>query len=55
MGYDRLHNNNTRLHNKGVYLQLGVQKTFSRDTSGELHTQITLKVYHTLSHLKCPY
>ena len=46
MGYDTLHNNNARLHNKGVYLQLGVQKTFSRDTSGELHTQITLKVDH---------
>lgn len=23
-----------------------MQKTFSRDTSGELHTQITLKVHH---------
>ena len=33
-----------RLHNKGVYLQLGVQKTFSRDTTAELHQIISLKV-----------
>ena len=31
-----------RLHNKGVYLQLGVQKTFSRDGSADLHTLMTL-------------
>uniref|UniRef100_A0A1X7V9D8 Diacylglycerol kinase n=1 Tax=Amphimedon queenslandica TaxID=400682 RepID=A0A1X7V9D8_AMPQE len=35
---------NSRLHNKGVYLQLGVQKTFSRDTSAELHQVMALKV-----------
>ena len=35
---------NFRLHNKGVYLQLGVQKTFSRDTTADLLSQIIVEV-----------
>ena len=33
-----------RLHNKGVYLQLGVQKTFSRDSFAELNSLVNVKV-----------
>lgn len=33
-----------RLHNKGVYLQLGVQKTFSRDATNDFSSQVTLEV-----------
>ena len=35
---------NFRLHNKGVYLQLGVQKTFSRDTTADVLSQIIVEV-----------
>ena len=40
------------LHNKGVYLQLGVQKTFSRDNTIDLSTQLIVEVTdtHTLTH-----
>lgn len=33
-----------RLHNKGVYLQLGVQKTFSRDVSNDFSSQVSIEV-----------
>ena len=40
MGYDILH----RLHNKGFYLQLGLQKMVHRSETRELNRHVTLTV-----------